>query len=372
MNGALNALAPAALSALTAAVQANCDIADARHAGELSMCQFLMQMREFYRWQHGLGFDEPPPRAALGRWLAVREAAWAELEEQPFRALPVGAQAVDPFDLDGINAALRPQGLVYGAGWVDAGRPGFFLAEALHVDDAGVDPVVQHCGRELARGLFAPPAALQGGTTIVLRRESMARWLWEQWEGFALHRPSGAFAAWMQAHGVAHDAEFIAALPRLVDDAAVVLELHERGEHAAGRWLEPGWAALRAGLDDRRTTLMLRAVRDLIADCSLTLPRLLDHGRPQLMHGWFASFDGPRAALHPELAAAYAAWVGGDQGVALCQACAWGEAHFGAQARALLALADEDDQVGLAALLAQLARIALPAPSAPPGSAAAR
>ena len=165
------------------------------------------------------------------------------------------------------------------------------------------------------------------------------------------------------------------ALPRLVDDAAVVLELHERGEHAAGRWLEPGWAALRAGLDDRRATLMLRAVRDLIADCSLTLPRLLDHGRPQLLHAWFASFDGPRAALHPGLADAYAAWAGGDEGAALCQACAWGESHFSAQARTLLALADGGDQTGLVAQLAQLAqlaRIALPAPAVPAVSAAAR
>jgi hypothetical protein len=346
-----------ALQSLTAAVQANCDIADARHAGELSMCQFLLQMREFYRWQQGLGFDQPPPRAALGRWLAEREAAWAELEDRPYVPLPLGGRAVDPFDLESIDAALRPAGLVYGAGWVDAGRPGFFLAEALRVDDGGPGPTVLHCGRELARGLFAPPAALQGGHTIVLRCESMARWLWEQWEGFALHRPSGAFAVWMAGHGVVDDAGFIAALPRLVDDAAEVLELHERGEHAAGRWLEPGWAMLRSRLSDRRATLTLRALRDLIADCRTTLPTLLARGRPALLHCWFAGFDGQRAALHPGLAAAYAAWSAGDLGLALRRACTRGDLHFGALARELLAAAGEGGAGVDDVLVAQLARV---------------
>jgi hypothetical protein len=355
----MSARGPAAAWAdLAAAVQANCDIADARHAGELSMCQFLLQMREFYRWQQGLGFDQPPPRAALGLWLAEREAAWADLEDRPFVPLPLGGRAVDPFELDAVNAVLRPAGLVYGAGWVDAGRPGFFLAEGLQVDDGEPGPTVQHCGRELARGLFAPPAALQGGHTIVLRHESMARWLWEQWEGFALHRPSGAFAAWMAGHGVADDAGFIAALPCLVDEAAELLEWHERGEHAAGRWLEPGWSALRSRLSDRRATLTLRAVRDLIADCSLTLPTLLAQDRPALLHGWFAGFDGRREALHPGLSDGYAAWVAGDRGCLLRQACRQGEAHFGALARDLLTAAEPGDGPSDRGLVARLAGLA--------------
>jgi hypothetical protein len=333
-------MVPATLAALTAAVQANCDIADARHAGDLSMCNFLLQMRELYRWQQGLGFETVPDRAALGRWLSERETAWAEIEDRPFADLPVDGQVFDAFDLDKVNTALRPTGLIYGAGWAEAGRPGFFLAEALRVDDEGPGPVVQHCGRELARGLFAPPAALQGGRTIVLRRESMARWLWERWEGFALHRPGGAFAAWMLGHGVSDAAGFIAALPWLVDEAAEVLQLHERGEHQAAGWLEPGWADLRGRLTDRRATLMLRAVRDLIADCSLTLPTLLARGDPKALHFWFASFEGVCAALHPDLAVACAAWVAGDGGVALQRACERGASAFGALARELLAMAD--------------------------------
>jgi hypothetical protein len=329
---------PAEREALRAVVQANCDIADARFAADLPLCQFLLQMRELYRWRHGLDFATVPPRDALGTWLAERETAWSRVEDQAFGTLPLAGAQVDPFDLEAVNAHLNPAGWVYGAGWVDSGRPGFFLAELLQADRG--PPAVQHCGTEHARGLFAPPAALQGGRTIVLRRDALARWLWMLWEGFALQRPAGPFAAWMQLQGVHDTAGFVAALPRLVDLAAGVLLWHERGEARAAAALEPGWAALRGASTDRRTTLMLRAVRDLIADCDVTLPALLETGSPAALHFWFATFEGPREALMPELGQAYAAWLQGDGGRALRASCRRGARRFTTLARALLARPD--------------------------------
>ncbi|HSP01523.1 MAG TPA: hypothetical protein VLN90_08695, partial [Thioalkalivibrio sp.] len=40
----------AQLSDLRQSVQRNCDIADARHAGNDTLCTYLLKMREFYRW----------------------------------------------------------------------------------------------------------------------------------------------------------------------------------------------------------------------------------------------------------------------------------------------------------------------------------
>jgi hypothetical protein len=37
------------LPQLTNAVQRNCDISDARHAGDYRICTFLLKMREYYR-----------------------------------------------------------------------------------------------------------------------------------------------------------------------------------------------------------------------------------------------------------------------------------------------------------------------------------
>lgn len=329
-------MSPDEVQALAAAVQANCEIADARHAGELSLCNYLLQMREYYRWWHGLGFGQVPPRTDLGRWLAEREAAWEALEGAAFQPLPGAGAAFDAFDTDRVNHLLRPAGLVYGAGGAEAGRPGFFLAELQAQHDGG--PVVQHCGRELARGLFAPPAALQGGRTIVLRRDALLRWLWQLWEGFDLHRPDGAFAAWLRGHRVTDAAGFVAALPALADEASTVLRLHEQGEYEAAAWLEPGWAALRLSVQDRRSALLLRAVRDLVADCRVTLPALLDRGEAGPVHFWGASFEGHRATLHPALGAGYRAWAAGEGDAALRAACDAGDRRFAALARELLAL----------------------------------
>ena len=53
---AAEAVTSGRLDVLVDAVQTNCDIADARHAADLPLCIYLLQMREFYRWEHGLTF----------------------------------------------------------------------------------------------------------------------------------------------------------------------------------------------------------------------------------------------------------------------------------------------------------------------------
>ena len=41
------------VQALSAVVQRNCDISDARHARDFTMCVYLLRMREYYRWAKG-------------------------------------------------------------------------------------------------------------------------------------------------------------------------------------------------------------------------------------------------------------------------------------------------------------------------------
>ena len=350
-------------AALVAAVQHNCDIADAAHAADLSLCNFLLQMREYYRWQQGLGFDAPLARDALGRWLAETEARWAGLEGRAFAALALDGDRFDPFDVDAVNARLLPQGWVYGAGLAGPGRAGFFLATSIGVGTlphggcaagAPLAPLtVQRAGHEHARGLFAPPAALQG-TTVVLREAAIARWLWERYEAFALRRGAGPFDAVASAFGLHDTAGFVAALPRLVELQARVLLHHECGEHLAAQTLEPGWGGLRMTVTDRRAALWLRAVRDLLADLRVTLPALLAEGPPVALHLWFSHHEGPHAALQPGLADAYRAWCAGDGGAALSRACEAGVAHFEALAQTLLGL---DGPQAVAQRLAQPAAI---------------
>lgn len=338
---------------LAAAVQANCHIADARHAADLSLCTYLLQMREFFRWEHRRPFGAELAREEVGAWIAEREALWERVHDRDFQRLPLpDGRAADPFDVEAIDDTLRPCGLMYGAGLLGAGRPVFFLAERHgQMQREQVETLV--AGRELARGLQAPPAVLvdeHGTPRIVLRREALARWGWERFEAFTLRRTeTSAFAAAVRGYGL--DADFDAGLARFVDEQSEAVLLHELGELRVGRRLGPGWTELLLALPSRRGELHARAVRDQIADLETTLPALLDRGAATLIHVWFAAYDGIREALYPGLVEAYRAWRTGDDGAALRRACGTGRDHFERLAQQALQLQRCGDAAAIEALL---------------------
>ena len=80
-----------AREALVAAVRTNCAISVARHAREMTMCTYLLAMREYYRWERGVALDATLVRADVGVWLAAREAEWESLEDADYRPLPLGS-----------------------------------------------------------------------------------------------------------------------------------------------------------------------------------------------------------------------------------------------------------------------------------------
>jgi len=322
------------LGPLAAAVQTNCHIADARGAADLTLCIYLLQMRELFRWERGIAALQPLAHDEVTQWLGEREALWASLEGREFRALVVGGLSFDPFDAAAVNEQLRPHGLVYGAGLVAAGRASFFLGQLERVEWHGEVEVLVS-GTEHARGLAAPPAALQG-STVLLRRQALRRWLGEKYEAWTLKRQAGAFKAALDAHGFELDG--VQALERMAEGESETLVLHELGEFEAGRRLGPDWQALRGALASRRTDLYVRAARDHLADCLVTLPTLLLQRRDASVHFWFANLEGVRALLFPRLWPAYAAWCSGDRGAALQGAVAAGSAHWGEACEELLVL----------------------------------
>lgn len=101
------------LRGLITAVQRNCDVADARHARDASLCDYLLAMREHYRWKHELPLDRTPQREELGRWIAERERLWDGIENADFEPLAMGSQSFDPFETDAINRRLLAGSLVY-------------------------------------------------------------------------------------------------------------------------------------------------------------------------------------------------------------------------------------------------------------------
>lgn len=338
---------------LIAAVQRNCHIADARHAREMTLCTYLLEMREFYRWEAGIPFGDPLARPEVGIWLTEREALWEALVDDEFAPLPLDGTAYEPFAVAAINARLVPHGLVYGAGIGRFGKPHFFLGRLDRMEeDGGLTVLV--CACEYARDLTTMPAALQGGTVIV-RREALRQWLWEKTEAWNIKQTPGALALALAAHGYAADPQ--AALERMADAETATLILHERGEHAAGRLLGPDWEERLVCFSKRRAEILMRAVRDNLADCLVTLPALIERQAWPSLWFWFANFDGMRRELFPALAAFDYAKLGAGRAASaeLAALAARGAEHFERVARRLLAL----DEAAIAALSHDTAALAL-------------
>jgi len=309
---------------LAEAVQANCHITDARHARNMTMCTYLLEMRELYRWELGAAPTAALPQADVGPWIARREASWAAFEEAEYRELPLDDGIVDPFDVETVNRSLVPCNLVYGAGIGRFGKPQFFLGGLAREEwRDGVRILIAQ--REYARDLAPAPAALRQDT-IYVRAESLRQVLWERAEAWGRRRAHGALECALDAHGFHSDPA--AALESMVAAEIETLILHEQGEHRVAQEFSPAWELMLAGFARRKAEVFARAVRDHLADCTTTLPALLERDAAPSLHVWFAGFDGMRRELFPRLATAYEAWRAGDGGRALGAAAALGVVHW--------------------------------------------
>jgi hypothetical protein len=286
---------------LSSVVQHNCDISDARHAGDYGLCTFLLKMREYYRWENELPFARALPKDELGDWLQTREQQWDGIETEEFAPLPLARGELDPFDADAANDELLPQGYVYSAGFGRFHKPAFFLGRLLRIEArAGFKILVSSC--EYARELAAPPAMLQGHT-IYLRQESVRRYLWEKIEEWQWRKQDNAMARALASYDFIADTE--AALQRMADNEMETMILHEVGEAMAGELLRDPWHEMAVSVARTRGEPIARAVRDLLADCLSTLPGLLECSNLPALHFYFATFDAPRRQLFPQALEAY-------------------------------------------------------------------
>lgn len=289
------------------AVQHNCHIADARHARDMTMCNYLLEMREFFRWEQGIAPGAAlPPRGEIAAWLSAREALWDRLGEHDFVTVPVEGVEKDAFAVEAINAVLKERGLLYGAGIGRFGKSHFFLGECVS-DDAREGVRIVTCGREYARDLSAIPAVLYG-EVIVLRQEALHQWLWGKIEAWQTKRADNAMKTALECLGYDVGSSDSASFERMAAAVSELLVLHELGEQAASHHLGHDWERMLAAVPNKHTEILARAIRDNLADCLVTLPVLLERGAYGLLHFWFANFDGMRRALFPGIDTAYRAW----------------------------------------------------------------
>ncbi len=325
------------LETLTPAVQYNCHIADSRHAGDHTLCVYLLKMREFYRWEKGIPLGEEMNSRAIGDWLSEREAYWESLENSDFAPLNINGQEIDPFDADAVNTLINPHGLVYSAGLGNCARPHFFLAR-LQRTETHAATTIYIAGDEYARDLVAPPA-MSREHRIFLRQQSLRRMIWEKVEEWRWKRQDSPMGRALQSYGFEHDAE--AALDAMAEQQTETLLLHEIGEVSVGEQLGEQWHDLLLALPRSRVELMVRAVRDLLADSISTLPTLLNQAHAGSIHFYFSGHKGIRQLLAPALEQAYRHWNDTGDLTALHEAAETGRRHWTETAEGILARFNE-------------------------------
>lgn len=331
------------------AVQTNCYINDARHAQDMTMCTYLLEMRQFYRWEHSLPYSQRLPKDDLGSWLTEREALWEGLEDQGYRPVPVASGLRDPFEADKINADLVPEGYVYGGGLGRFHRPHFFLAKLYRNEERqGFTVLTADC--EYARDLIAPPAAMLN-RTIYLRREAVQDFLWSKVEEWGWKRQDNALGRALAFYDFENDPD--GSLERMTDAEGEAMILHELGEGLAGDLLgEARWQEILAGCTRHKPEIVARAVRDHLADCLTTLPTLLERGMDSGIHFYFGNFSGMRAKLFPLAYQAYREGVESGDWRRLGDAVHRGREHWERVARRIVQVDRADPNAD--ALLARI------------------
>ena len=287
------------------AIRMNCHISDARHAGDYTLCVYLLKMREYYRWENNIPLSTPLPRQDLSDWLTQRETHWEILEDKSLETVPLRDTRYDPFDSIAINAGLNDRGFAYSSGYGRNMKPVFFFAELERREmHEGYTLIV--AGREFARDLAAPPAMTRE-RTIYIRRESLRRMLWEKIEEWRWNKPANAMRSAIRCYDFDNAAE--RSLETMTETELHSALLHEIGEVEAGKLLGNDWEDMLAAVSPSKAEIMLRAVRDNLADCLVTLPALLQKAEPAALHFYIGNMGNMRKALFPALVSAYDAWT---------------------------------------------------------------
>ena len=289
-------------------IRRNCDISDARDHGIYSICNLVLKLRNLYKWEHGVQPWQEPATPDLLDWIEAKENHWQTIVAEPYLPLVLGGREVDPHDAAAVNGLLARPDLVYGAGYGRSLKSVFFLAEKLREEEAWGCPVLI-LGRELATELASPFAMHQDGT-ILIRREPLRYFFWDQVQEFRSSSKSFLLHA-LDRHGILRDGRLDQGLFRDRLDGIVDAELPIFIQHEVGEMLQVGLDSetlqrIIAAFPDSIIEFVARAVKDVLAD---THPEgmlgFIIRERRDASLGLYVGFlAGLRRELFPEIAPA--------------------------------------------------------------------
>ncbi len=340
---------------LILSVQHNCDVSDAQHAADSTMCIYLMRMREHYKWLQDIPCGQICDHKLLGKWIQRREEYLSSLEEAQYTMIKLNGVEYDPFDQHNINQLLSNRGLVYCAGYGRLGKPVFCLGEIVDKENTA-DYEMYIIGREFAREMNAP-AAMSMGKTIYIRQDAFMRLVWEMYEEWSWHKPRNAF--YKAIAPLVDECD-----PKEVPSALLASEiesliLHEIGEVVAGNLLGEKWREMLYCLTNTSLEGSARAVRDNLADTIAVLPALVSNGNASSIHFYFAGFQSIRREMYPALHKAYSIWDETHTLTPLKAVLRRGQTHWLRTAQELLYCYDEQGEDCAPCVQAVIARSSL-------------
>lgn len=324
-------------------VQANCNISDARHAGLFSLCGLLLRLRDLFKWEQEMNPWEEPEPSILMEWVDRREDLWESLLHEEFHLIPTGEGDQDPFDARFISAALKPSGLVYGAGYVLGMKPSFFLGrlgESHRMDGLHVDVV----DRELARDIFATPIMRQGDR-IVARRSVM---LFALWDLILEMRPSAREALKFALAQYGLDVERVRRdsgslgpeLVRIADGEMDTWIHHEVGEYHENIFPGEVWHEIVSTYCGTPIEIYARVVKDLLADTHPQglLGHIVRHRIKSSLGFYVANARAFMRLLFPEIHGAFGRFLRGADWEVIEEARQRGQENGRSRAEHLVAL----------------------------------
>lgn len=298
------------LDEITRQVLKNCDISDSAHAGLFSICGLALRLRDLYKWEQGLEPWIERDHHEVLEWIGRQEEKWSRIGETEYVPLAIQGKDYDPFDTPGINHALIPEGLFYGAGYARSLKPTFFLAkidDTIRIEDIQVLTL----GEELARDLLNLPALSQDGK-VILRKSSAKYFLWDQMVyvkksgrsafEFALKecRLRESTPTYLKNH-----------LDLILDFQKQTYIYHEIGEMKDEVFDPAIWREIIAHFPHSPIELLVRSVKDLLADTSEhgTLKHIIGLENTVSLGLYAAFFDGLARELFPELRQSFERFV---------------------------------------------------------------
>lgn len=279
-------------------VQENCEISDAKHWGSYTICGLLIRLMDLYRWsgdiEQGVKIENPE----LMEWVGGKEEKWKEIKDDDYKNIVIDGEEHDVFDVERVNKILRPEGFVYGAGYVTAMKPSFFLGEIeeLRTED-GIEIVL--VGKELARDLIANPALLQG-ETIFVRTQPARSFMWGKIAEFKFTGNESLKRAFAH-YGVDIDDADADSINRVAAEELEIYIRHEIGEARDTAFPHGKWEEIVSAYPLTLIEKFARAVKDILADTGDhgTLRYIIDNERQGSLKFYTAFLSELRRTIFP-------------------------------------------------------------------------